>query len=214
MSLRKLKYLIHCLIALFLLLSCLQNNEKLPAQSEALAEKSKHKTIVILPFTGFPSDVADSLFIRLKEVNPNVELRKPIDLPQSAYNEERKRYRADSIISYLYRFATSKSVVIGLTDKDISATKGKIKDWGIMGLAYLPGHSCVVSTYRLSDKNLLPQLFKLSIHELGHTQGLAHCNRDPICFMQDAKGRNHLDELSDFCWWCKPHLRGEGWSLK
>lgn len=104
-------------------------------------------------------------------------------------------------------------VTIGLTTNDISTTKGQIEDYGIMGLGYQPGSSCVVSTFRLNKKNLQEQFFKVSIHELGHTAGLPHC-KVLNCFMRDAEGRNHLEEETDFCTTCKSHLLSKGWTLK
>lgn len=43
--------------------------------------------------------------------------------------------------------------MIGITQKDISTSKGQYADWGIMGLAYRPGNSCVASYYRLPSKD-------------------------------------------------------------
>src|SRR6202000_1310347 len=110
----------------------------------------------------------------------------PIQLPQSAYYSPRNRYRADSIISYLDRFGRADTVIIGLTAKDISMNKGNIKDWGIMGLGFQPGNACVISAFRLSKSNLSEQLYKIALHELGHTQGLPHC-KNKICYMRDAE---------------------------
>ena len=61
-----------------------------------------------------------------------------------AWYPARDRYRADSLIRYLGRFGSADTILIGLTNKDISTTKGQIRDWGIMGLGYCPGTSCVV----------------------------------------------------------------------
>ena len=82
-----------------------------------------------------------------------------------------------------------------------------------MGLGFEPGNACVVSTYRLSRNNLLNQLDKLTLHELGHTQGLPHCNKKE-CFMRDAEGGNYFDEETSFCQSCKSFLKSKGWQLK
>jgi archaemetzincin len=70
---------------------------------------------------------------------PRVELRQPIDLPQKTWNSARKRYRADSLINYLKSICPPDAVILGLTNKDISTTKGKVADWGVMGLGFCPG---------------------------------------------------------------------------
>jgi len=77
-----------------------------------------------------------------------------------------------------------------------------------MGLGFCPGKACVASTYRL-DKTA-SQLFKVAIHELGHTQGLKHCTVK-YCFMQDAKGGNPTNTETDFCPRCKAVLVSKGW---
>jgi archaemetzincin len=109
------------------------------------------------------------------------------------------RYRADKIIKLQkVELADSLDYIIGLTEKDISTSKkenGKIKepihkyqDWGIMGLAYCPGESCVVSTFRIQHKNKavhFMRLKKVTVHEFGHNLGLPHCP-DKKCVMTDA----------------------------
>ncbi len=104
-------------------------------------------------------------------------------------------------------------ITIGLTSKDISTTKGKIEDYGIMGLGYTPGNACVVSTFRVSKENKQNQFFKFCIHELGHTSGLPHCP-EKTCFMRDAEGGNPSNEEKDFCPKCKVHLISKDWNLK
>ncbi len=81
-----------------------------------------------------------------------------------------------------------------------------------MGLGYQPGSACIVSTYRLSKTERKVQLFKVAIHELGHTQGLAHCTEE-FCYMRDAKGRNPTNEETQFCNSCSTKLKEKGWTL-
>lgn len=100
-----------------------------------------------------------------------------------------------------------------MTDKDISTKKGDVVDWGVMGLAFCPGEACVASSFRLSKNVKLMQLFKVSIHELGHTQGLPHCAVNS-CLMRDAKGRNPTNEEKGFCKSCKSILIDRGWQFR
>ncbi|MFB9845298.1 hypothetical protein [Mucilaginibacter ginsenosidivorans] len=116
-------------------------------------------------------------------------------------------------MNYLSRPGVADTVVIGLTDKDISTRKGSINDWGIMGLGFQPGNACVISTFRLSKERRMDQFYKLALHELGHTQGLPHCNKR-TCLMRDAEGGNHLDEETGFCESCRSFLKSKGWLLK
>ena len=172
-----------------------------------------NSVILIQPFNDFTPELTNSVYAKLKEINPNTILKTPLQLPIKAYYPPRNRYRADSLIKYLSNFGSADTVIIGMTNKDISSTKGSVSDFGIMGLGYCPGNSCVVSTFRLAKTNLSEQFYKLAIHELGHTQGLPHCS-NKICFMRDANGKNVLNEEKDFCKSCKSFLKNKGWQLK
>lgn len=120
--------------------------------------------------------------------------------PNAYINVKSPRYRADSIIKFQQKDINGKiDYVLGLTSKDISVTKkddsGNIKkpeykyqDWGIMGLAYCPGESCIVSTFRIKHKNktvYFERLKKVAVHEFGHNLGLPHCPNKK-CVMTDA----------------------------
>lgn len=177
-----------------------------------LFSQQSHTKIYLQPFEDFSSSDISNLFSELKKSCPDVMLLKPIPMPQQALYEPRKRYRADSLIYWLKNRVNNNEVILGLTSKDISTTKNKIKDFGVMGLGFTPGKSCVVSTFRLNKQHLQQQLFKVAIHELGHTRGLDHC---PVktCFMRDAEGENPTDEEKDFCKSCKKFLINKGWTL-
>lgn len=53
-------------------------------------------------------------------------------------------------------------------------------------------------------------MYKVLVHEIGHTEGLDHCP-EKTCLMRDAEGGNPLDEETDFCERCKAHLQRKGW---
>lgn len=170
--------------------------------------------ISIQPFSGIPGSTVQAIVKKLQSVYPGqVRVKKTLKLPVKAFNKAKTRYRADSLIRYLNRLSNGNQLIIGITNKDISTTKGIYADWGIMGLGFCPGKSCIVSTFRLRGNNREEKLFKLALHELGHTQGLKHC---PIknCFMRDAKGKDHWNEQNGFCKRCKINLKRAGWLLK
>lgn len=174
----------------------------------------KNNLIIYLqPFDGITAAQTTSVFNEVKKVYAFIEIKKTIPLPSAAYYPPRSRYRADSIIHILSRQAASGHKIIGLTNKDISTTNNEIADWGVMGLGFCPGKACVASTFRLSKSETSKQLFKVAVHELGHTFGLPHC---PVkyCFMRDAEGGNPTNEEKEFCTNCKSFLAGKGWHLK
>lgn len=198
---------IHFCIPVIILLfqgSCFQGaTEKKP---------EKGKSLFIQPFKNMPEEDVSYVMTEIKRKLPNLILKKEINYPAAAFNKERNRYRADSLIKFLAQQTPDGHVTIGLTNLDISTTKDGVKDWGVMGLGYQPGKACVASTFRLSKENRKIQLYKVAIHELGHTYGLPHC---PVktCFMRDAEGKNPTNEEIEFCPDCKSTLLNEGWKF-
>ncbi|HCM34610.1 MAG TPA: Zn-dependent protease [Chryseobacterium sp.] len=175
-------------------------------------EQKKAVTILIQPFQDIKSENLEKVVAGIKKVYPNVRVLEAIIFPENTYYKERSRYRADSIIKFLSGKTKDGFVTIGLTSKDISATRGKIKDFGIMGLGYRPGKACVASMFRLNKENMDEQFYKIAIHELGHTQGLPHCP-EKMCFMRDAEGKNPTNEETDFCKKCKTFLINKNWKF-
>ena len=184
-----MKQLIPLLICLPLLITCSKSN--------------KDKNIAIQPYGLFSGELTDSVSKSIERTYGfKVEILASKDIPKRAFvNVKSPRYRADSIIRILRREMSPKfDHILGLTSFDISTTKkdpsGKVlepgykyNDWGIFGLGFRPGESCVVSTYRLntSDRNLLiERLKKVCNHELGHNLGLPHCESDDKCVMKDG----------------------------
>ena len=169
-------------------------------------------TILVQPFGDISSNYIKAVVVEIKKAYPRVEILPNIDLPESSYYKPRNRYRADSLIQFLSERTEKNFVTIGITSKDISTAKGEIKDFGVMGLGFRPGKACIASTFRLSKTKVCEQLFKVAIHELGHTQGLSHCP-EKTCFMRDAEGKNPTNEEKDFCKKCKTFLTGKNWSF-
>ncbi|TRW25746.1 matrixin family metalloprotease [Flavobacterium zepuense] len=175
----------------FILLSCLKEKTI-----------TKETVVGVIPYEGISAKKVQDLKNAIEEYyGVSVQILPRQDLPQSAFiTIKSPRYRADSLIKIQQR-AIPKGVdyILGLTDKDISVTKrnsdGSVKmplwrynDFGIMGLAYCPGNSCVVSGFRLKHKSkdiYFGRFKKVVIHELGHNFGLPHCS-DKKCVMTDA----------------------------
>ncbi|RYF80252.1 MAG: Zn-dependent protease [Chitinophagaceae bacterium] len=181
--------------------------------SSPVVETKPNRHVVFLqPFGNIAA--ADVHFVKtaLQKVYPFIETKPALALPPSAFSATRNRYRADSLINFLRRRTAANSTTIGLTNHDISSTKGKHNDWGVMGLGFCPGNACVASSFRVLKHKRKEQLYKVAVHELGHTEGLPHCPTQS-CFMADAKGSNPLERETGFCSKCRPFLLRKHWSL-
>lgn len=158
--------------------------------------------IGLQPYDNICSALTDTLENVIKAVYGfDVVILPARPMPRNAIVQIKSfRYRADSLLKDLKNNKpNSCRYILGITNVDISISKrdesGEIKkpiskysDWGVFGLGYRPGPSCIISTYRLkhADNKLFTlRLKKVSIHEIGHNLGLKHCNTK-ACVMQDA----------------------------
>jgi archaemetzincin len=169
----------------------------------------KFTTVVVQPFGSIDSNQLNKINSVLATIFDSVVTQESISLPAHAYYAARKRYRADSLIQYLANQAGKNEVVLGITDKDISSTKGVHADWGVMGLGFSPGSACIISSSRVKNKT---DLYKVALHELGHTAGLPHC-KENTCYLRDADGGYPLQEEKGFCNNCKKYLTNKNWHL-
>jgi archaemetzincin len=142
-----------------------------------------------------------------------------ITLPRDAYYAPRKRYRADSLLTFLEsRLPNDAYRLIGATSVDISTTKPPYADWGILGLATRSGHVCVLSSFRCrrlaqDEIHATIRFGKTAVHEVGHTLGLAHCPTVG-CLMEDARGSVlTTDREYDLCAHCRAALVRAGHEL-
>lgn len=164
--------------------------------------RSQKIKVGIQPLGDFDKSITDTVLCTLnKTYGTKCYLLERKELPNEAFiNLKSPRYRADKILNITKKHKPdSLDYIVTLTNKDISTTKkdkygntmepkSKYLDWGVFGLAYGPGPSCVVSTFRLkntSENRFINRLKKVAIHELGHNLGLDHCISD-LCVMRDA----------------------------
>jgi len=178
-------------------------------------------TVGIQPLGRYRDAHAELIRTALRDVYAlDVWILPPQAMPRAAYYKPRKRHRADKLLAILGGIAseadTRCDLIVGITDQDISTTKGRHKDWGIFGLGELWGRACVVSSHRLTRKlrkrdhrKGLKRVIKVAIHEVGHVLGLPHC-KVPGCVMNDAEGtvKTVDHETGRLCDECMAFLRG------
>jgi archaemetzincin len=143
-----------------------------------------------------------------------IKIEDRLALPDSAKTAEKARFSADALLAFLQHFqAMPRDKVLGVTDVDIVTPKNNVNNWGILGLGDMAGKTCVISTYRMRRKwepgggapesLVRERLWKISLHELGHTFGLPHCPNKG-CLMQDAHGTvKTVDEETALCSDCR-----------
>lgn len=196
--------------------SCNNNSKEKGDTPKANTEVKAKKTVHVYFFEGFNKSLGENTFNKLKETFDSVAFEGMIPFPDSAYYAPRQRYKADKLVKHLRHLQASNSeLVVGFSPKDISDKVHSYDDFGVMGWTRHSLRSSVVSTHRLADKSRLQEDFvKLVLHELGHADGLPHCNESTTCYMRDANKQNLFPELFGFCDKCTKHLKSKGWKLQ
>lgn len=141
----------------------------------------------------------ESLFTAsIKVAQPSLNL-------EAAYNPTRCQYYSTAILHLLSRkFASEPGKILGVTSVDLFVPILTF----VFGEAHLNGPAAVVSTHRLRneyyglppDNRIMEErLIKESMHELGHTFGMIHCN-DSNCVMHASTYVEEIDLKSEkFC---------------
>jgi archaemetzincin len=151
-------------------------------------------TVYIQPLGNVETKNIDVVVNSLKSFyGCKVVVNTPATLTKDLLAKSNSRYEAGKILK---KFNNNKNLLI-ITEQDIACRNAQrnVDEWGVFGLGYRPGKTCVVSTFRLNRRNpshsrklFNERLAKVSLHEIGHNLGLEHCTSGTDCLMKDAKG--------------------------
>jgi archaemetzincin len=170
--------------------------------------------IRIIPVGNIQEKVLETLKSSLPDIfNAEVRLMNGFVLPPEAYNQWRKQYDAEKIISIITKEKTAQFI-----DKDIPTLLVTDKDMYYDGMNFVFGiedltKGCgIISVARLKPeyyKNmtnmsvLTERVVKEAVHEIGHHFGLEHC-KHPFCVMCFSPSIEDVDNKQKyFCNGCK-----------
>jgi archaemetzincin len=127
--------------------------------------------------------------------------------PLYAFDAGRRQYGSAQILKELVRHCPKGARVLGLTEMDLFIPTLSF----VFGQAQLEGCAAIISTARLRQEYYqLPPNIRLlhsrarkeSIHEIGHTLGLTHC-QEASCPMSISTSVRQVDAKSElFCAAC------------
>jgi archaemetzincin len=132
--------------------------------------------------------------------------------PAFAFDGARAQYYSTAILQQMGKLSAG-ARILGITTCDLYVPVLTF----VFGEAQLSGGCALVSQHRLREEFyglpprpelLFERLVKESVHELGHTFGLRHCD-DWRCVMASSHAVERLDvKTADFCGACRQVVAG------
>jgi archaemetzincin len=174
------------------------------------------KAIELQPLGAADADVLEFLSLALRGTFSVPARPRRTSLPIEQFHDEpRDQYNSTAILHWLNERELQRAkhdvLVLGITAEDLYIP---ILTY-VFGEAALGGFVAVVSYHRFRnelyglppDQQLLKErLWKVAVHELGHTGGLVHCLFQH-CVMHAASSVEELDlKGHDFCPYCRTGL--------
>jgi len=122
----------------------------------------------------------------------DIEVLSPLDMPLHAFSARRNQFSAPTILRRITRLEVGEGrKVLSITNDDLYV-RGRNY---IFGQAQVNGVCAVISLYRLRTGdmlNFIERVRKESVHEIGHTFGLLHCDRHD-CVMRFSENAEETD---------------------
>lgn len=161
--------------------------------------------ISIIPFGSVKADIIIEVesYVGLT-FGKTVIINRPLQPYKEAYNTQRNQYSAQKFLNHPEINTEGGMRVLCITDVDLYLPDLNY----VFGFADESRCIAVVSTSRLKKGNekVIERVIKTSIHELGHTYGLQHCNNQK-CVMFFSYTVSDTDyKGKDFCIKCQRKL--------
>jgi len=168
--------------------------------------------VAILPVGQVDVDALRFIQHGLREVFRRAEVTlvdTVMPIPREAYNSSRRQHHSTHILAKVSNYARSVEAehVLGVTEADLYVPTLNF----VFGEAQRPGRVAIVSLFRLkpefygepSNNQLFHErALKESVHEIGHTLGLGHC-QNPLCIMFFSNSIRDTDrKRAEFCEKC------------
>ncbi|MBK3332910.1 archaemetzincin family Zn-dependent metalloprotease [Persephonella atlantica] len=164
--------------------------------------------MIIQPYS--PEESINRLFLteKLREIFfLEIKWNNPVPVPKESYDRGRGQFLGSYFLRDLLRFKEDRSIVLGIVSHDLYEPDLNF----IFGIASYYTKTAVISTYRLHNRFygfqenfdvFMDRVVKESVHEIGHTLGLGHCD-NPQCVMYFSNSIVDTDRKSYyFCSRC------------
>jgi archaemetzincin len=155
-----------------------------------------------------------------KDINVDILTERPYPIPRLAYDKDLGKYRVEGFFLKALDIKTeverihsiSIDKVLVLTDVDICDPPNMTGFGFSDNVTHMFGIVSISKLHKGADQNVLrDRLVKESLHELGHTYGLDHCNTSS-CPMSKSPSILEIDAKSKhFCSRCEKMLLDSGY---
>lgn len=221
-----MNYLI-LLSVLFLTLGCKQKQQEVSQRKSDKVENNEGSCLCVYNMGGVPQKDVDKLVRRLKSVYPNTVYAGELALVENAYiandNKGKNRYCFSKLLPYMKdRVDVKKNIALVLVNAEV-CNWTRNGSHANLGISVLGGHISFVSYQRLkvNGLNTDDDIFKVAIHELGHSVARLAANRkdlrghcpDNACLMRDACNGYPYRDVNSFCENCSREMQAKGFNL-
>jgi len=189
-------------------------SEKAGQQSAAHLSTIRQGCIILSPIDNLNSEIIALISQAVRQVfGYPTEVMPLLQTVDFALDPDRNQHYSTLILEKLAAAAPERAVkILAVTREDLFIPILT----HVYGEAQIGGKACIISTCRLKEGlgTSLSQTFQVravkeSIHELGHTFNLRHC-QDRTCIMHYCRSIKDVDQKSDqFCRYCKILLADE-----